>query len=180
MILAVSTTSPLASAAIFTTDGELLDHAERHAPRNASQAIAELATEWLARSDLTGFVADLGPGSFTGTKVGVVLAKTWAWATGLKCGGISSFDLIAPTGLRCVPSRKGEFFVPGPAGIEVVLGWPESAIGYGDEHTEYPRAARLAQVWDRIAWSSALELKPEYALPPSISQPNRPLSFFEP
>ena len=44
-------------------------------------------------ADLVGVV--VGPGSFTGLRVGVTAAKVLAWACGCRLVGISAFDLVA-------------------------------------------------------------------------------------
>ncbi len=49
---------------------------------------------WQPReADLVGVV--VGPGSFTGLRVGVTAAKVLAWASGCSLVGISAFDLLA-------------------------------------------------------------------------------------
>jgi hypothetical protein len=65
----------------------------------------------LRLADATLFAADLGPGSFTGVKVGVTLAKTWAFVFGVPVTGAESFDLIDPQGTVVIPSKRGEFFI---------------------------------------------------------------------
>jgi tRNA threonylcarbamoyladenosine biosynthesis protein TsaB len=61
-----------------------LDEARRHA-RDLAPAVAELLTAagWKA-SDLHAVAVDRGPGSYTGLRLGVMSAKTLAYATG--CG----------------------------------------------------------------------------------------------
>ncbi|MFX8922218.1 hypothetical protein ABTN04_19300, partial [Acinetobacter baumannii] len=61
--------------------------------------------------DIDLFGADIGPGSFTGTRVAVTLAKTYAYVAGKKCFGVSSFDLIDCSGTVAIPSKKGEYFI---------------------------------------------------------------------
>ncbi len=45
--------------------------------------------------DLAGIAADTGPGSFTGLRVGVMTAKTLAWARSLPIVGVTSLDALA-------------------------------------------------------------------------------------
>ena len=47
------------------------------------------------RSALSGVVVDLGPGSFTGVRIGVTCAKTLAFALGIPVAGASSLDVLA-------------------------------------------------------------------------------------
>ncbi len=55
------------------------------------------AAGWRPReASLVGVV--VGPGSFTGLRVGVTAAKVLAWASGCRLVGISSFDLLAHRG----------------------------------------------------------------------------------
>ena len=72
-----------------------LDEAKRHA-RDLAPATAELfgAQGWKAR-DLNGVVVSLGPGSYTGLRVGVMSAKTLAYATGCALIGVETFAVVA-------------------------------------------------------------------------------------
>lgn len=127
----------------------------------------DLAAPFLRDSSLTAIVADVGPGSFTGVKVGVVLAKTWGYILGVRVGGVSAFDLIARDGVRVIPSRRDQFFVHDGAALTVTEAAPE-----GSDQGQ-PVAAHLAQVLDRVTWSDWQTLVPAYVLPPSISTPKR-------
>jgi len=72
-----------------------LEEARRHA-RDLVPICRELlaAQDWKAR-DLDAVVVSRGPGSYTGLRVGVMSAKTLAYATGCALIGIDSFHAIA-------------------------------------------------------------------------------------
>jgi tRNA threonylcarbamoyladenosine biosynthesis protein TsaB len=88
-------------------------HAETLAPMIefvARQAEVEL-------SDLGGIAIDVGPGLFTGLRVGIATAKAMAYALGVPMVGVSSLDLLAFP-LRwssrlivpVIDARRGEVF----------------------------------------------------------------------
>jgi tRNA threonylcarbamoyladenosine biosynthesis protein TsaB len=72
-----------------------LDEASRHS-RDLVPAIADLLAGqgWAAR-DLTAVLVSRGPGSYTGLRVGLMAAKTLAYATGCALVAIDTFAAIA-------------------------------------------------------------------------------------
>jgi tRNA threonylcarbamoyladenosine biosynthesis protein TsaB len=72
-----------------------LDDARRHA-RDLAPAVAALLTAqgWKAR-DLHGVIVGCGPGSYTGLRVGVMSAKTLAYAVGCTLIGVETFAVVA-------------------------------------------------------------------------------------
>jgi tRNA threonylcarbamoyladenosine biosynthesis protein TsaB len=72
-----------------------LDEARRHA-RDLAPVTADLLCErgWSPR-DLSGVVVSLGPGSYTGLRVGVMSAKALAYATGCALLGVGTFAAVA-------------------------------------------------------------------------------------
>jgi tRNA threonylcarbamoyladenosine biosynthesis protein TsaB len=72
-----------------------LEEARRHA-RDLAPATAELLAgqNWKAR-DLNGVVVSLGPGSYTGLRVGLMSAKTLAYAVGCALIGVETFAVVA-------------------------------------------------------------------------------------
>lgn len=72
----------------------------------------------LAMGDLEAVGVSLGPGSFTGLRIGVVTAKTLAQTLGIPIAGIVTLDLLArqfdylPGALVCplIKVRKGEVY----------------------------------------------------------------------
>lgn len=173
MILCISTSSPQVSLALIY-EGKVVDSVQELAPRTASKVVLELLEVLLHKNGLlkehiTGVVADLGPGSFTGTRVGVMAAKTLAFARGVKCGGVDAFTLIGAENV-VIRVRKGEWMRPDG---EMLFELPNGALTYGDGHENYPQAARLNGNLDRVIWADPLELTPNYILPPSISEPKQ-------
>jgi tRNA threonylcarbamoyladenosine biosynthesis protein TsaB len=72
-----------------------LDEARRHA-RDLVPALRDLLGEqgWKPR-DLSAVVVSRGPGSYTGLRVGLMTAKTLAYATGCALIGVDTFAAIA-------------------------------------------------------------------------------------
>ena len=72
-----------------------LDEARRQA-RDLAPATAELlaAQGWKAR-DLHGVAVSRGPGSYTGLRVGVMSAKTLAYAVGFALIAVDTFAVVA-------------------------------------------------------------------------------------
>lgn len=170
MIAAFSTSSPVASVALLATDGRLLYSAGEPAQGRAGEACLRLLEAGFAElgitlADVTLFAADQGPGSFTGVRVGIVLAKTLAWQQNAQCAGADAFDLVDPAGVVALPSRKGEWFVRTPGSEPIrTREVPETVTA--------PSAAGFAHL--RLNPVSPYELVPGYLLEPSISTPKEP------
>ena len=168
MIAAFSTSGSLASVALID-GGRVLFAGEETAQGRAGGACLGLLESGLSSlgivlADVDLFAADLGPGSFTGVRVGIVLAKTLAWTQGAKCAGADAFDLVDPSGVVALPSRKGEWFVRTPGGgIDRTREAPPS-VGI-------PHASGFARL--ALAPISPYDLVPAYLLEPSISTPKR-------
>lgn len=124
------------------------------------------------------FVADVGPGSFTGVRVAVVLAKTLGFALKKPVAGVTSFDLIDPSKPVAVSAKRGEFVVrrPGsqPEKLNELPNDVESGYGEGISTPSYPLAERAAAVLRSFRRVSPEELLPLYVTPPSISAPKSP------
>ncbi|MBL8060628.1 MAG: tRNA (adenosine(37)-N6)-threonylcarbamoyltransferase complex dimerization subunit type 1 TsaB [Chthonomonas sp.] len=176
MIVAFSTSCQLASVAVFGNDGELIDARQGESARNAAAACFQQMTEMgIEVNKVDRYVADVGPGSFAGVRVGVMLAKTLAWTRGLLVAGVSSFDLIAHDQVVSLPGRKGQWLVREP-GSMVQTSTEFVGVGYGTgtDHRDYPHAKNAGALLESIVWMPAMELVPEYFLAPSISEPKTP------
>jgi len=77
----------------------------------------ECGTKW---NDLSAIGVVIGPGSFTGIRLGIAYAKGLAMGLDIPVVGISAFDLYlaaAPDAFVAIESGRGDFFV-GANGLE--------------------------------------------------------------
>ena len=101
MILALETGGDLASMALLAGLDLAAERAFRHRmslSRDLMPAVDELlAQAGVAWDEIEAVAVGLGPGSYTGLRIGVVTAKGLAWASGRPVLGISSLAaLVAP------------------------------------------------------------------------------------
>jgi tRNA threonylcarbamoyladenosine biosynthesis protein TsaB len=99
MLLAIDTTSDWGGVALYHQPG-LLAEANWQIGRGHSAQILPMVHQLLANTatsvdDLTGVAVALGPGSWSGLRVGISLAKGIALAANLPVLGVSSLDTLA-------------------------------------------------------------------------------------
>jgi tRNA threonylcarbamoyladenosine biosynthesis protein TsaB len=125
VVLCLDTSTPTARVGLFDGAGEALAGAEATAERH-SQHVLKLVDHVLqsagARPEaLAGIACGAGPGSFTGLRVGLAVAKGLALATGAPLLLVSSLQALAldvarraPMGTRfvvpCIDAGKGEVY----------------------------------------------------------------------
>lgn len=98
-ILSVDTSTPRLSVAIWE-NGEVLGLSERFPERRHAETILTdieqvLRERQLAPRDIGALAVGLGPGSFTGLRVGIATVQGIAQALQLPVAGVSSFQVIA-------------------------------------------------------------------------------------
>ena len=99
LILAVDTAGEVCSVALSegkTVRGVYRFRHNRHLVERIPAVVEFVLGDFGATlADVEAFVAGLGPGSFTGVRVGVTMAKMWAFARNKPVVGISSLDALA-------------------------------------------------------------------------------------
>ena len=98
-ILAIETTEAIASVAVADDDNVLLElHLDTH--KRSAQSLAPGLKRVLEQvgwrpADVQLVAVTIGPGSFTGLRVGLTTAKIFAYAVGAEVLGVDTLDVIA-------------------------------------------------------------------------------------
>jgi tRNA threonylcarbamoyladenosine biosynthesis protein TsaB len=99
MLLAVDTATPQVGVALWGDDGLLASsralEGRRHGEILAPAIQAMVAGVGAAMGDLTAIAVDVGPGLFTGLRVGVATAKALASALAVPAVGLTSLEVVA-------------------------------------------------------------------------------------
>ncbi len=169
LILAFDTATDLATSALVA-DGEILGERTTRPQALLADIDALLVAARLGPADLSAIVVGTGPGSFTGTRIGLSVARGLALSLDLPVAGVSTVAALAAAGERAFPvvdARRGEVFVLGPLAVrpEDVVASPGSiCVGNGarlyrdlltargfdvppdDSHLHVPRASLHASI----------------------------------
>jgi tRNA threonylcarbamoyladenosine biosynthesis protein TsaB len=132
-VLAIDTATAQVGVAIGTADGVLgevrLVGGRRHAEQLAPAIRGLSAETGVALEDLTTIAVGIGPGLFTGLRVGITTATVMAQALAIPVVGVPSLDLVAHplrhagrTVIAVLDARRHEVFSavyrPVPGGME--------------------------------------------------------------
>lgn len=123
-LLSLSTSSDVLSLSLSENDQLIASFESEGNKRHAEVIVPEIKnlmeTTGLKFSDLDGICVNLGPGSFTGLRVGLSVSKGIAFGSKLKLYGYTNFEeLLLQAILRMnvngkcavlIPSRKNEFY----------------------------------------------------------------------
>ena len=98
MLLAIDTSAGTSVALVDA--GRVLAEADEPGTRRHAEAIGILLRNVLAEAgvvsrDITGVVAGMGPGPFTGLRVGIAAARAFAFGIGVPVHPVASHDAIA-------------------------------------------------------------------------------------
>jgi tRNA threonylcarbamoyl adenosine modification protein YeaZ len=99
VLLAIDTSSPATTVVVTDAHGEgpsvtVVDN-RRHAEVLAVLIEDQLREHGARPADLERVVVGVGPGPFTGLRVGIVTALAWGDALGLPVHGVMSLDIVA-------------------------------------------------------------------------------------
>jgi tRNA threonylcarbamoyladenosine biosynthesis protein TsaB len=113
LILAFDTATDVATSALVS-DGEVLGERVSRAVTLLEDVDALLRQASARTGDVEGLAVGIGPGSFTGVRVGLATARGLALALDVPVAGVSTLDALAagaPGALPVVDARRREVFV---------------------------------------------------------------------
>lgn len=191
MILAIDTSSAACSVALFDGSGTCMGSRDELIGRGHSERLVPLIAELLEGRVPASLLVGVGPGSFTGLRVGIAAAHGLSIGWGVEMKGVSSLALIAAiTPARVAVAVKGghgELFAqqfdglerPGPMfncppgeaasriSAPLVIGSGAAELvaerGFGEARDGLPSAARALLLPGPLR---SLDPRPIYARPP--------------
>ena len=123
MLLAIETSGVSGSVALWHDDcvvarSDLETEGRRHAQTLVADIDRLLKSAAIAARDLTAVAVSIGPGSFTGLRVGLTCAKTLAWLHEIPLLAVDTLRVVAqqapvenPVVTACIDAQRGELFV---------------------------------------------------------------------
>jgi tRNA threonylcarbamoyladenosine biosynthesis protein TsaB len=113
LILAFDTATDVATSALVA-DGEVLGERTSRAVTLLEDVDALLRQAGARTADVEALAVGIGPGSFTGVRVGLATARGLALALDVPVAGVSTLDALAtgaPGAVPVVDARRREIFV---------------------------------------------------------------------
>jgi tRNA threonylcarbamoyladenosine biosynthesis protein TsaB len=113
LILAFDTATDVATSALVS-DGEVLGERTSRAVTVLEDVDALLRQAGVHTRELEGIAVGVGPGSFTGVRIGLATARGLALALDVPVAGVSTLDALAagaPGALPVIDAKRGEVFV---------------------------------------------------------------------
>jgi tRNA threonylcarbamoyladenosine biosynthesis protein TsaB len=185
MILAIDTSTSACTAALFGADGACLGQRDELIGRGHSERLVPMLDELLDGRRADCILVGVGPGSFTGIRVGIAAAHGLAIGWNAQIAGLSSLALLAAGAERtgavavAVQGGHGELFVQQFDGdplsaVTPLLNLPpaDAATGISAELVVGSGAAALVQA---RGWGTAIEAWPSAADALSLAKPFRAL-----
>jgi len=120
MVLALDTATRHPTLALVDAEGEVIGERQWQSEHRHGEQLLEQLDELLAHAkakprDLDGLIVGIGPGSFTGLRIGLATAKTIAYSLGVPIVGVLTTHALA-LAAHGGEARRREFAVTLPAG----------------------------------------------------------------
>ncbi|HEY3629554.1 MAG TPA: tRNA (adenosine(37)-N6)-threonylcarbamoyltransferase complex dimerization subunit type 1 TsaB [Jatrophihabitantaceae bacterium] len=152
LVLAIDTSSAAVTAAVVAVDDAVRALAQRvtvdaraHGERLAPSIAECLADAGAAPGDLDAIVAGVGPGPFTGLRVGLVTAAAMADALTVPAYGVCSLDAIAAAAPSSAAPSEGRTLVATDARRREVF-WARYADGVRVDGPDVAKPADVSTV----------------------------------
>ena len=113
-ILAIDTAASRTSVVVIE-NGEVVFSESRDGAMSHGPALPELVQAAIKNQEITEVLVGMGPGPYTGLRVGITFAQTFAWAREISVRGFCSLDAIAaqvtePDFIVAIDARRKEVY----------------------------------------------------------------------
>ena len=158
IILAIETSTDVCSAAL-SADGATMDSILETGARMQTARLAPMIEELLKRNslsvkDCSAVAVSSGPGSYTGLRVGVSMAKGLCFGAGIPLIGVGTLDILAAQGIALsqagadyvipmIDARRMEVYQAIYDGAGTRIGDIAPKILDGSSYSELPSGKRL-------------------------------------
>ena len=200
MLLAIDTTAAIATAALFQ-DGALVEERAADAGKKHAETVLPLIDELLEQNDVTIgdidlFAVDIGPGSFTGVRIGVSLINALAFATGKSIIPVNALLTLATASSESsrpvctiIDARNGNAYAAlyqagqeklAPEGVELesfLTRVSADAVFVGDIHVSnpvYPHASDVGRAALQRIETARDSVEPLYLRPSQAERLKKP------
>lgn len=161
-VLAIETASEACSVALFEGEG-LIAHDHRTIGRGHAEALVPMIAALPDKGRAGRIVVSLGPGSFTGVRIGLATARALGFAWGAEVLGYPTLALIAAQARIIHPGAAVTVCTNGGHGEWFVADFGPDGMPQGDTASLTPDAARARVLAGVIAGSRAAALAADMA-----------------
>ena len=173
MILAIDTSTAACTAALFDSGGACLARRDEVIGRGHAERLVPMIDELLAGRTARRILVGVGPGSFTGIRVGIAAAQGLAIGWDADVCGMSSLALLAcagPPAARVAAAMKGghgELFVQQFDGQPLMSSTPllnlAAAAAAPEISADQILGPGAAELVEARGWGEAIDLWPSAA-----------------
>jgi len=183
MLIALDTSTAMCTAALFDRLGQCIGHRDEAIGRGHAERLVPMIADLLQERTADSILVGVGPGSFTGIRVGIAAAHGLAIGWGAKLAGMSSLALLAASSnsndevAAAMLGGHGELFVQQfdmalqPVTALLNLAPAAAAAAISSHRVIGSGAAALVEV---RGWGEAVEAWPSAAralrLPPNLRE----------
>ena len=156
LLLAIDTSTTAITVALHDGEWVLAEtatlDARRHGEHLAPGIERVLREARRSMADVTAVVAGVGPGPFNGLRVGLVTARTLAFARGIPLYGVCGLDAMAHQAWADQPADLGGSFLVASDARRKEVYWADYTVTpEGPRRTEGPAVDKPSDLVDRVA-----------------------------
>ena len=117
LVLAIDTTTKIAGVALYDTNQGILGEITMHAHTNHSEIISRMVADVfdiakVSKENIDRIAVSVGPGSFTGIRIGVAFAKGLAMSLGVDIVGVNELDVLAHNVPQILLTQENTYVIP--------------------------------------------------------------------